>query len=340
MKLCPELHRKAFTLIELLVVIAIIGLLVGLLLPAVQAAREAARRMSCQNNFKQIGLAIHLYEDTTGFLPAATYGDAYSLLPTGHFVGGICGSPFTELLPYIEQTSVWNQYDISKHWFDSANQAAVNTPIPTFRCPSAVGRDVQQGIGRGESGTVDVYPQRTAAVSDYSAVYSWGAPYVILAEPWSHDPWAMGALSPMHETSTGLFGTGVRYARPTRLMTTDGSTHTLTFIEQSSKTDTWIRRKLQQPLPTTARVWAPWAGRGCTWILSYESDGVNWAPSGFGPCNINCNNRQGIFSFHSGGANTVLLDASVQFLAEAIDPTVLYSFVTRSRGDNIGRSLQ
>src|SRR5439155_24605084 len=93
-------HRnsRTFTLFELLVLLAIIGVLVPLLLPAVQAAREAARRMRCQNNLKQIGLASHSHHDVIGELPrafSATTGMSWHVY----------------ILPYIEQQSLYNQFD-------------------------------------------------------------------------------------------------------------------------------------------------------------------------------------------------------------------------------------
>ena len=110
--------RSAFTLVELLVVIAIIGILVGLLLPAVQAAREAARRMSCSNNFKQIGLAIHNYHSAYKQLPrqgAGTGEDIQNGMSRGHFArentmaNNQSLSIFVGILPFMEQQALWEE---------------------------------------------------------------------------------------------------------------------------------------------------------------------------------------------------------------------------------------
>jgi prepilin-type N-terminal cleavage/methylation domain-containing protein len=102
-----RLRKQGFTLVELLVVIAIIGILVGLLLPAVQAAREAARRMSCGNNMKQIGLAVHNYESTFKVIPKlATTGYAWGGANIDSGWNGY--SPHCAILPYVEQGSTYD----------------------------------------------------------------------------------------------------------------------------------------------------------------------------------------------------------------------------------------
>src|ERR1700689_4345830 len=95
-------QRSAFTLIELLVVIAIIAVLIALLLPAVQAAREAARRAQCVNNLKQLGLALHNYHDTMGCLPWDHGPNSWNEW-----------SGMTMLLPFMEQTSLYNSINFA-----------------------------------------------------------------------------------------------------------------------------------------------------------------------------------------------------------------------------------
>ncbi len=112
MKRTKDSDRGAFTLVELLVVIAIIGVLVGLLLPAVQAAREAARRMSCGNNMKQLGLAMHNYHSAYDQLP--TQGSGLTRAGNGIFAGshdinGASHSALVGMLPFMEQQALWEQ---------------------------------------------------------------------------------------------------------------------------------------------------------------------------------------------------------------------------------------
>jgi prepilin-type N-terminal cleavage/methylation domain-containing protein len=149
-------RKPGFTLVELLVVIAIIGVLVALLLPAVQAAREAARRTRCNNNLKQIALALHNYHDTHNVFPPGNFfpaGRTPSPLPavapnaSGCYVGttGLRpGAPWTVLiLPYVEQKPLYDSLDFTIEFnaYSNIGTQTINTqrcevPMQVYRCPS------------------------------------------------------------------------------------------------------------------------------------------------------------------------------------------------------------
>jgi prepilin-type N-terminal cleavage/methylation domain-containing protein len=143
--------RSGFTLIELLVVIAIIAILIGLLLPAVQKVREAAARMQSGNNLKQMGLAMHNFNDQQGALPNnGTWGFGGTVLPAG---GTHSSSWAYKILPYMEQDNLWRNFNVT-------------TPIKTYMNPGRPGSGLSDQSDNGPSGPVNQRP--IGAMTDYA----------------------------------------------------------------------------------------------------------------------------------------------------------------------------
>jgi len=128
--------RKGFTLIELLVVIAIIAVLIALLLPAVQSAREAARRAQCVNNLMQVGLALKNYESSHEMLPPGVVNPAGPIknAPPGYHLSWI-----VQILPFMEQKTIFNHLNFTFGAYDGANSTARDVHINSLACPSEAG---------------------------------------------------------------------------------------------------------------------------------------------------------------------------------------------------------
>ena len=305
---------RGFTLIELLVVIAIIGILIGLLLPAVQSAREAARRLTCTNNLKQIGLAVHNFESENGVLPPR----CRTSVPYRGW-GPI-------ILPYLEEKSLANQYKFNLNFWDLGNAAAVSTPVAVFSCPSAPSGRKVKIITDDDAPVPGIVTGSIGAEGDYFAPNSVDAFWL---------PPAQYALA-----SDELEAPALAVDRGRRISEiTDGTAYTLLISELAGRPDHWIMG-VRQSDNSTLRFpywWGPWASYNSCVYKTWSDDGQT--PGGF--CTINCNNSWGIYAFHPSGANALLCDGSVHFLAVGLDRDVFAALVTRAGGEVIdGNSLQ
>ena len=322
MKLRP-IQRKAFTLVELLVVIAIIGILVGLLLPAVQAAREAARRMSCQNNLKQIGLALHNYESSFKQLPPALFGaDTFTKNePSGEDDDGF--GWLVAILGFIEQQNLYNEIDPNGHYGALGNSTfrdifypahpipnvlpGGNQVISAYRCPSSILPDIvpaEWGIpGSGLVGGRAVPAQFPAAVGFATTDYKTGGGS------------CYGDYGMMHALKEGG---GTKFAEAT-----DGLSNTIASAESSYVTSPGSRPlRLTNP-PVAFRDWPTWIGA----FGGGQDETTRTNGRTNSPINANTNpnemhfatNDDCAFSFHTGGAQFVFGDGSVHFISENVD---------------------
>ena len=243
--------RAAFTLVELLVVIAIIGILVGLLLPAVQAAREAARRMQCSNNLKQLGLAVHNFESARRQLPT-------SLRPPSNLASSgeqSRVSVLTDLLPYLEQTAVFDRYNKAINWNQGVNIPLSQTRIPAFICPTNPDGGV---LDTAPPGSTAAYIPGIASATDYSPIFGI-APGVftqllgIPAPDSFRDPAEIFAgVNPPYTYVRGFFpknatinsGTGLQTSKgATFSNVSDGLSNTIAIAESSGRPFVYVKRR-------------------------------------------------------------------------------------------------
>lgn len=331
---------SAFTLVELLVVIAIIGILVGLLLPAVQAAREAARRMSCSNNMKQICLASLNHESAFKRLPASLYVDI-GLPPGGT---GQPGAPYPAvvhcwsiyLLPYMEQTAVYNSYDQKYPWFSSPalvpgtpnNQLALKTVIPGFICPSTPG-----GSGRKITGSFSFganFPFQDFAATDYatcSSINPGSITFFGYASTVTQND-LFSALSPEIRGSGSQPVLGSANRKSSRMADiVDGTTNTILMCEDAGRPDYYVGGKKDSSRSLSDGGWGHHEN-------DYGLDGAisSTNTSAPGNCVINCHNNNETYSFHSGGATHGMTDGSTQFISASITPQIYAALITASGG--------
>jgi prepilin-type N-terminal cleavage/methylation domain-containing protein/prepilin-type processing-associated H-X9-DG protein len=329
-------HQRGFTLIELLVVIAIIAVLIGLLLPAVQKVRDAAARMQCQNNLKQLGLALHNYHDVNlAFPPQQQPG--YS----GSAFAGQDTAPWTlMILPYLEQDNLFRQWRLGatlgsgQHAYNGPNAPLMATVVPIYNCPSSPGPKTFQ---YEYAGTMSV----TVARTDYYSISSHQIPTLGPANGFTTiDP---GFI----DSSFWLGNSLVRYSPSPKgvpiAAVTDGLSNTVGVVEVCGLPERRIRSNRPPTAPPGSFLWgflgpqvrSPdgfWAGR-----MRGAAYHDGFIPAfGLGNCAVNCVNGVDAgaspFSFHSGGANALRGDGSVTFLAESIDQVTYLRLTIRNDG--------
>jgi prepilin-type processing-associated H-X9-DG protein len=317
------------------VVIAIIAILIGLLLPAVQKVREAAARMSCSNNLKQIGLALHNHHDTKG------------TFPPGGMQTGANGTPcYTnwaiEILPYVEQNALYTRYNQLLLNTDTANYNAVAMQrVKTYECPS----DTLVGLSEAPaSGPDTTRPWMHGSYRAVSGVIvtpvSWGCWDTFEPDRWPAAKFGGDTKGVLHGTaaayngvpaqtaSTGSPSTSVSVMGGPERMTaiTDGTSNTL-MVGECTFIDTTRRATF-------------WAYTYASYNQSSVSDDSATLTNNYTKCaNANVHGygdqmcKRSFGSNHTGGMNFVMADGSVRFISTSVSIPLLRGAATMAGGE-------
>lgn len=325
-------RRFAFTLIEVLVVIAIIGVLVALLLPAIHKVREAASRASCQNNLRQVGLAMHNYESTHGVLP-----------PSGYFPAGgpnNSWSAIARLLPFIEQENLFRQIDLSTPYSAQPNVSAQR--VKTYVCPSelndrgkinAAGALVHwPGNYVVNMGTWQVWSPATGTNRDGAFVPT--APLLLqgVADGLSNTLAVSEVKAYTHQLTKGANPNSANAPLPATpaVLLALGGTLKPAVVGQGGGHSEWVDGKVLETgfttlFPPNTRVL--YSEGGTTYDVDFSSANEGNTANQFAYAAVTAR------SYHSGGVNSLTMDGSVRFFRSTIGQDVWRALGTPAGGE-------
>jgi prepilin-type N-terminal cleavage/methylation domain-containing protein/prepilin-type processing-associated H-X9-DG protein len=329
-----------FTLVELLVVITIIGLLIALLLPAVQAAREAARRMQCQNNLKQVALAILNYESAHKMLPAG----GIRMPSSSAYQIGVAW--WMRILPFVENATTADQWDYSKGgWTDNPSMDLLkNQHFSYISCPSStLPNTVLTGVIDGAGYTQNVQGATYVGISgaadgNASNIYSATSATAGVVPGW------------ISNGGTLILDRFIQLAD-----ITDGASNTMIVGEQSD----WLS-PIPAPPSSPGSMVPCYVGdcrADCGGGFQYGPGLTSWGNVGkrtpnltcvYHPVNFktttgygilgNCGTNTPLQAAHPSGVNVAFVDGSVQFLSASLDITTLRNLATRNDGQVVSGS--